>query len=79
MIGEVTRLGGKPGLPDRVTLSAGVKFYYVNVSKWVNPSSRGQIRSTSNLRKIHFGSGFASLLKVAIEIHSIEGCRKSST
>ena len=31
MIGGVTRQGGYPGLPDRVTLSAGVKFWHVNV------------------------------------------------
>ena len=34
MIGGVTRQGGKPGLPNRVTLSTGVKFCHVNVSKW---------------------------------------------
>ena len=34
MIGEVTRLGGQPGLPDWVPwLSAGVKFCHVNVFK----------------------------------------------
>ena len=33
MIGEVTLQGEYPGLPDRVTLSAGVKFYHVNVSR----------------------------------------------
>ena len=43
--------GGYPGLPDRVTLSAGVKFCYVNVSRWGNPPSRGRIRDTSNSRK----------------------------
>ena len=34
MIGGVTRQGGKPGLPNRVTLSTGVKFCHVNVSRW---------------------------------------------
>ena len=70
MIGGVTR---------RVNLSAGVKFCYVNVSRWGNPPSRGRIWNTSNSRKIHFGGDFASLLKVAIESHSTEGCSKSST
>ena len=37
MIGGVTRQGRWPDLPDRVTLSAGVKFCHVNVSRWGNP------------------------------------------
>ena len=78
MIGVVTRQCGQPGLQDRVTLSAGVKFFHVNVSRWGNPPSRGPIRDTSNSRKIHFGGGFASLLKETIESHSTEGCSKSS-
>ena len=78
MIGVVTRQGGQPGLQDRVTLSAGVKFCHVNVSRWGNPPSRGRIRNTSNSSKIHFGGGFASLLKVAIESHSTEGCSNNS-
>ena len=61
MIGVVTRQGGQPGLQDRVTLSAGVKFCHVNVSRWGNPPSRGPIRDISNSRKIHFGGGFVSL------------------
>ena len=48
MIGGVTRQGGYPGLPDRVTLLAGVKFCHVNVSRWGNPPSRGRIPDTSN-------------------------------
>ena len=63
---------------DRATLSAGVKFCHVNVSRWGNPPGRGRIRDTSNSRKIHFGGGFASLLKVTIESHSTEGCSKSN-
>ena len=58
MIGGVTRQGGLPGLPDRVTLSTGVKFCRVNVSRWGNPPTRGRIRDTSNSCKIHFGGGF---------------------
>ena len=78
MIGGVTRQGGYPGLPDQVTLSDGVKFCHVNVSRWGNPSSQGGILDTSNLRKIHIGGGFASLLKVTIESHITEGFSKSS-
>ena len=37
MIGGMTRQGGLPGLPDRVTLSAGVKFCHVNVQGGVTP------------------------------------------
>ena len=77
MIGGVTRHGGLPGLPDRVTLSAGVKFCNVNVSRRGNPPSRDRILDTSNSRKIHFGGGFASLLTVTIDSHSTEGCSKS--
>ena len=46
MIGGVTRQGGQPAQPDQVTLSAGVKFCHVNVSRWGSPPSRGQICST---------------------------------
>ena len=78
MIGGVTRQGGIPCLPERVTLSDGVKFCHVNVSRWGNPPSLGRIRDTSNSRKIHFGGGFASLLKLAIESHCTEGRSKSN-
>ena len=43
MIGGVTRLGGLPGLPGRLTLSAGVTIYHVNVSRWGNPPGRGRV------------------------------------
>ena len=76
MIGGVTRQGGWPGLPDRVILLAGVKFCHVSVSRWRNPPGRGRIRSNS--RKIHFGGGFASLLKLTIESYHSDGCRKSN-
>ena len=36
MIGGGTRLGGLPGLPGRVTLSAGVTFCNVNDLRWGN-------------------------------------------
>ena len=42
MIGRVTRLSGLPGLLGRVTLSAGVAFCHVNVSRWGNPPTRGR-------------------------------------
>ena len=41
MIGGVTRLGGLPGLPGRINLSAGVTICHVNVSMRGNPPSRG--------------------------------------
>ena len=63
----------RPGNP----LSRG-HIFPCKRSRWGNPPSRGPIRDTSNSRKIHFGGGFASLLKVAIESHSTEGCSKSS-
>ena len=43
MIGGVTRLGGLPGLPGRVTLSAGVTICHVNVLRWGNPPSRSRV------------------------------------
>ena len=67
MIGGVTRQGVLPGRADRVILSTRVKFCHANVSRWGNPPTRGRICDTSNSRKIHFGGGFASLLKVTIE------------
>ena len=75
--------GGDP--PRRVARSArpgkpfiGVKFCHVNVSRWGSPPSRGRIRHTLDSRKIHFGGGFVSLLKVTIKSHSNEGCNESS-
>ena len=46
MIGGVTRLGGLPGLPGRVTLPAEVAFCHVNDSRWGNPPSRGRVHVT---------------------------------
>ena len=43
MIGGLTRLGGLPGLPGRVTLSAGVTICHVNFSRWGNPPRPGRI------------------------------------
>ena len=51
MIGGVTRLGGLPGLPGRVTLSAGVAFCHVNDSKWGNPPSRGRVHARQSAPK----------------------------
>ena len=39
---RVTGLGGLPGLPGRVTLSAGMTIRHVNVSRWGNPPNRGR-------------------------------------
>ena len=58
MVGGVTHQGGSPGLLDRVTLSAGVKFCHVNVSRWGSSPSRGRIRDTSNSRRNHLSGGF---------------------
>ena len=55
----------------RVSLSAGVKFCYVNVTRWGNLSSRGQIRAKSIAQKFTLGGAFASL-KVKIKSHSNE-------
>ena len=41
-------LCGLPGLPGRVTLSAGVAFCHVNGSRWGNPPSLGQVHVTVN-------------------------------
>ena len=51
MIGGVTRLGGLPGLPGRVTLSAGVTICHVNVSRWGNLPSRGVFMAKSSKAK----------------------------
>ena len=37
--------GGLPGLPGRVTLSTGVGFCHVNVSRWGNPPSCGCVHA----------------------------------
>ena len=65
-VGEATHLGGVTHLsitymitwddpPKRVaqvSLSVGVKFCYVNVTRWGNLSSRGLIRGTSIAQKL---------------------------
>ena len=74
MIGGVTRLGGLLGLPDRVTLSAGVAFCHVNDSRWGNPPSRGRLHVTfasTPERLITFSGGFVSS-KVTVKSHSTE-------
>ena len=48
MIGGVTRLGGLPGLPGRIALSARVAFCHVNDSRWGNTPSRGRVHVTFN-------------------------------
>ena len=67
MIGGVTRLGGLPGLPGRVVLSAGVAFCHVNDSRWGNPPSRVEFM----LQLTAFGGGFRSS-KVTVKSHSTE-------
>ena len=51
MIGGVTHLGGLPGLPGTVTLSAGVAFWHVNVSRWGSPPSRIEFMLNLTLKK----------------------------
>ena len=51
MIGGVTHLGGLLGLPGRVTLSAGVAFWHVNVSRWGSPLSRIEFMLHSTSKK----------------------------
>ena len=41
--GGVTRLGGLPVLPGRLTRSARVTICRVNVSRWGNPPNRGRV------------------------------------
>ena len=78
MIGGVTRLGGLPGLPGRVTRLAGVAFCHVNDSGWGNPPSRGRVHVTfaSAPKRVKLpltasGGGFVSS-KVTVKRHSIE-------
>ena len=74
MIGGVTRQGGQPAQPDRVTLSAGVKFCHVTFQGGVTRlAGVGLV-----IHQIHFGGGLTSLLIEIIESHSAEGCSKSS-
>ena len=51
MMGGVTRLGGLPGVPGRVTLSAGMTICHVNVSRWGNPPSRLTAEITRNRKE----------------------------
>ena len=50
MVG-VIRLGGLPGLPGRVILSAGMAICHVNVSRWGNPPSRGGVHVTKKIKR----------------------------
>ena len=51
MTGGVTRLGGFPTLPGRLTRSAGVTICHVNVSRWGNPPSRVTFMAKSSKAK----------------------------
>ena len=67
MIGGVTRLGGLPSLPGRVTLSAGVAFCHVNDSRRGNMPSRGLVHvtfaSTPNPSKVTVKSDSTEMLQ----------------
>ena len=67
MIGGVTRLGGLPGLPGRVTLSAGVTICHVNVSRWGNPPSRGRIRGKKLKSETCLFQNFVHFLVVSLQ------------
>ena len=51
MIGGATRLGGLPSLLGRVTLSARGQHCHVNVSRSVNPPTRGAVHVTKGSNK----------------------------
>ena len=65
MIGGVTRLGGLPCLPGRVTLSAGVTIRHVNVSRWGNPPSRGRVNGKKLKSKTCVFYNFVHFLAVS--------------
>ena len=44
---NLLRRVARPGLPGRITLSAGVIICHLNVSRWGNPPSRGRDHVTS--------------------------------
>ena len=53
MIGGETHLSGLPGLPGRVTLSAGVTICYGNISRWGNPCSQGRVHGKNLKSETH--------------------------
>ena len=53
MIGGVTYPDGLPCLPDRVTLTTGVKFSHQNVSRWGNPPRRDYINFFASLKSVN--------------------------
>ena len=53
MIGEVTRRGGLPSLPDRVIRPAGVAFCHVNTWRWGNqPTTCQELTPKANLNNM---------------------------
>ena len=75
-VGEVTRLGGVTRFSIQSLISHLIWSRLHD--RWGDPPGRGWIRDTSNSRKIHFGGGLASSLKLTIESHHTEGCSKST-
>jgi len=59
MIGGVARVGGLPGLPGRVNLSAGVAFCHVKDSRWVTRLAGVEFMS----QLTPFGGGFVYIIK----------------
>ena len=76
MIDEITHLGGLPGLPGRVTLSARVAFWHVNVARWGNPPSRARTAALPE-QLTAFGGGFASIKKTKKKT-ALKCCSESS-
>ena len=72
MIGGVTRLGGLPGLPGRVILSAGVTICYVNVSRWGNPP-RSRSWQKAQKRNMYFLKLCTFLRRLMAEIRNRNG------
>ena len=64
--GDLPRRVARSARPGNPLTSWGQILPYKR-SRWGNPPSRGPIRDTSNSRKIHFGGGFASLLRACLQ------------
>ena len=60
----MTHLGGFPGLPGRVTRSAEVTIYHVNVSRWGNPRWVAFIAKSSKAKQACF-KNFGHFLAVS--------------
>ena len=75
MIGGVTRLGGLPGLPGRVTLSAGVAFCHVNDSRW----GRAHVPGVEFMLHLQARQSAPNSSKVTVKSHSTEMLQREQT